>query len=687
MRQFDVTALGELLIDFTESGLSPQGNILLEANPGGAPCNVLAMLEKLGQKTAFIGKVGQDAFGHHLKEVVETAGIDTRNLLMDEMVHTTLAFVHKKPDGDRDFSFYRNPGADMMLRAEEIKEDLIADTRLFHFGSLSLTHPAVREATKKALALAEKHGCLISFDPNLREPLWNSLDEAREQIAFGMEHCHILKISDNELQWFSGKEDFDEGIAFLGECYRIPLILLILFLAGYLAVGGFGHPDLIISGILFGGSLFVFVILLIMRRITEHIREHEQLRYQLEQARQANTAKTFFLSNMSHDIRTPMNAIIGYTNLASQEETDMEQMRGYMDRIHSSSTYLLELINDILEMSRIESGKITLLEQPEDLEDILEETHRLFEHQMQEKHLDFRVQADLADPYVVCDRRAVNRILLNLISNAWKFTPEGGRVEVALRQLPDPVQTPDSAGLMQRQAAYELTVSDTGMGMSEEFAGKIFEAFERERTSTDSGIQGTGLGMAITKHLVDQMGGTIDLETAQGKGTCFTVRLQMQVAAQEEIAKAGGQAGETCFGAKGSGPAAEEIRDLAGMHVLLVEDVEINREIATRLLSAMGVETETAVNGRQALEKVQDEDSGAFDVILMDIQMPEMDGYEACRAIRALPDPMRAGTPIIALTANAFAEDLLKAEEAGMNGHVAKPIDPKRLEDVLAEYA
>ena len=226
MRKFDVTALGELLIDFTESGLSPQGNILLEANPGGAPCNVLAMLEKLGKKTAFIGKVGQDAFGRHLKEVVETAGIDTRNLLMDEMVHTTLAFVHKKPDGDRDFSFYRNPGADMMLRAEEIKEDLIADTRLFHFGSLSLTHPAVREATKKALALAEEHGCLISFDPNLREPLWNSLEEAREQIAFGMEHCHILKISDNELQWFSGKEDFDEGIAFLGKCYRIPLILL-----------------------------------------------------------------------------------------------------------------------------------------------------------------------------------------------------------------------------------------------------------------------------------------------------------------------------------------------------------------------------------------------------------------------------------------------------------------------------
>ncbi len=470
--------------------------------------------------------------------------------------------------------------------------------------------------------------------------------------------------------------------------FRIPLILLILFLAGYLAVGFFGHPDLIVSGILFGGSIFVFVILLIMRRITEHIREHEQLRYQLEQARQANTAKTFFLSNMSHDIRTPMNAIIGYTNLARQEGTDMEQMRGYMDRIQSSGTYLLELINDILEMSRIESGKITLLEQPEDLEDILEETRRLFEHQMQEKHLDFCVQTDLTDRYAVCDRRAVNRILLNLISNAWKFTPEGGRVDVALRQLPKPVQPPDSAGPMQRQAAYELKVSDSGMGMSEEFAGKIFEAFERERTSTDSGIQGTGLGMAITKHLVDQMGGTIDLETAQGKGTCFTVRLQMQVAAQPaEQAGKNGTPEKGSSPAAESGPAAEEIRDLAGMHVLLVEDVEINREIAIRMLSVMGVETEIAMNGRQALEKVQEEAPGAFDVILMDIQMPEMNGYDACRAIRALPEPMRAGTPIIALTANAFAEDIRKAEEAGMNGHIAKPIDPKRLEDALAEYA
>ena len=226
MKTIDVTALGELLIDFTDSGLSPQGNPLMEANPGGAPCNVLAMLAKLGRKTAFIGKVGNDLFGRQLRQAVEAVGIDTRNLLMDDEVHTTLAFVHKKPDGDRDFSFYRDPGADIMLRAREVDGELIAASRIFHFGSLSLTHPEVREATHRAVALAKEHGCLISFDPNLREPLWRTLDEAREQIAWGLAQCDVLKISDNEIRWFTGRDDFDEGVHALREAYPIRLILL-----------------------------------------------------------------------------------------------------------------------------------------------------------------------------------------------------------------------------------------------------------------------------------------------------------------------------------------------------------------------------------------------------------------------------------------------------------------------------
>jgi fructokinase len=225
-KKYDVVALGELLIDFTENGLSSQGNYLMEANPGGAPCNVLAMLTRLGKKTAFIGKVGDDFLGRHLQKIVTEAGIDTQNLILDREVHTTLAFVHTFEDGDRDFSFYRNPGADMNLNVDEIQGELIEQAVLFHFGSLSLTHPKIRNATKKALQIAKESHCLISFDPNLREPLWDSLEQAAEQIDFGIKQCDILKISDNEIHWFTGQQDYDEGIKVLQDRYHIPLILL-----------------------------------------------------------------------------------------------------------------------------------------------------------------------------------------------------------------------------------------------------------------------------------------------------------------------------------------------------------------------------------------------------------------------------------------------------------------------------
>ncbi len=227
-KHYDVVALGELLIDFTQNGLSVQGNPLLEANPGGAPCNVLALLSKLGHKTAFLGKVGQDGFGDQLADALTEVGIDTLGLRRDPVVHTTLAVVHTHPDGDREFSFYRNPGADMNLCTEELDRELLADTSIFHFGSLSMTDEPCRSASREAIALAEVSGALLSFDPNLREPLWHSLDEAREQILYGMAHCQILKISDNEIQWLSGREDYDEGIAWLRSQFNIPLILLSL---------------------------------------------------------------------------------------------------------------------------------------------------------------------------------------------------------------------------------------------------------------------------------------------------------------------------------------------------------------------------------------------------------------------------------------------------------------------------
>lgn len=226
MKKYDVIALGELLIDFTQNGLSEQGNGLFEANPGGAPCNVLSMLNNLGKKTSFIGKVGNDQFGKTLKKALEELGIGTENLLMDNEVHTTLALVHTFADGDRDFSFYRNPGADMMLTVEELNLDLVRDTRIFHFGTLSMTHDGIRATTKKAVETAKEAGALISFDPNLREPLWDSLDNAKEQVRWGLGKCDVLKISDNEIQWLTGENDFTAGVKKIREEFPIPLILV-----------------------------------------------------------------------------------------------------------------------------------------------------------------------------------------------------------------------------------------------------------------------------------------------------------------------------------------------------------------------------------------------------------------------------------------------------------------------------
>ncbi len=227
-KSIDVTALGELLIDFTENGTSGQGNPLLEANPGGAPCNVLAMLKRLGRNVAFIGKVGDDMFGKQLTEAVKEVGIDTRNLVVDKEVHTTLAFVHTYPDGDRDFSFYRNPGADMMLKKEEVQEDLIRDSKIFHFGTLSSTHEGVREATRYAIDVAKEAGCIISFDPNLRPPLWKDLNDAKAEIEYGFSKCDVLKISDNEVEFMCGTTDYDEGARMLQEKYHIPLVMITL---------------------------------------------------------------------------------------------------------------------------------------------------------------------------------------------------------------------------------------------------------------------------------------------------------------------------------------------------------------------------------------------------------------------------------------------------------------------------
>ena len=513
-----------------------------------------------------------------------------------------------------------------------------------------------------------------------------------------------------------------------------------------------------------------------------------KLQVAVEKAESANRAKSTFLSNMSHDIRTPMNAIIGFTTLALSNIDDTDRVKDYLGKTLASSNHLLSLINDVLDMSRIESGKIHLEEVEVNLSDVLHDLKTIVSGQIYAKQLELYMDVmDVTDEDVYCDKTRLNQILLNLLSNAIKFTPAGGTVSVRVRQL---------AGKVHGCGQYEFRIKDNGIGMSQEFAQKIFEPFERERTSTVSRIQGTGLGMAITKNIVDMMGGTIEVQTAQGKGTEFTVCVPMRAQTEqrpvekiteleglkalvvdddfntcdsvtkmlvkvgmraewtlsgkeavlrarqalemsdayhayiidwrlpdmngievtrqirslhddtpiiiltaydwsdiEVEAKAAGVTAfcakprfmfdlrETLMSALGQKPAdavqrllPEKNADFKGKHILLVEDNELNREIAQEILREYGFLVDSAENGAVAVEKVSTAAPGSYDLLLMDVQMPIMDGYTATRKIRALDDPARAKLPILAMTANAFDEDRRNALESGMNGFLSKPI-------------
>ena len=513
-----------------------------------------------------------------------------------------------------------------------------------------------------------------------------------------------------------------------------------------------------------------------------------KLQVAVEKAESANRAKSAFLSNMSHDIRTPMNAIIGFTTLALSNIDDTERVKDYLGKTLASSNHLLSLINDVLDMSRIESGKIHLEEVEVNLSDVLHDLKTIVSGQIYAKQLELYMDVmDVTDEDVYCDRTRLNQILLNLLPNAIKFTPAGGTVSVRVRQL---------AGKVHGCGQYEFRIKDNGIGMSQEFAQKIFEPFERERTSTVSRIQGTGLGMAITKNIVDMMGGTIGVQTAQGKGTEFTVCVPMRAQTEQRpvekiteleglkalvvdddfntcdsvtkmLVKVGMRAEWTLSGkeavlrarqsiemsdayhayiidwrlpdmngievtrrirslnddtpiiiltaydwsdieveAKAAGVTAfcskpmfmsdlretlmsalgqkqtdaaqgllpDKNADFKGKNILLVEDNELNREIAQEILREYGFRVDTAENGAVAVEKVSTAAPGSYDLVLMDVQMPIMDGYTATRKIRALDDPARAKLPILAMTANAFDEDRRNALESGMNGFLSKPI-------------
>ena len=385
------------------------------------------------------------------------------------------------------------------------------------------------------------------------------------------------------------------------------------------------------------------------------------LQLAVQRETKANLAKREFLFNMSHDIRTPMNAIIGFTALAQTHIDDRGQVEDYLKKISVSSQHLLSLINDVLDMSRIESGKVTLEAKPVHLPELVHELRDIIQAVVSEKDLSLTLDTvGVENEDVIADPLRLEQILINVLANAVKFTPDGGQISLWIVQ-----KDTAPAGY----ADFEFHIKDNGIGMSEEFQKHIFEQFARERTSTVSKIQGTGLGMAITKSLVDMMGGRITVESEPGRGSEFTISLRFPV-------------GEAKTGQMSP---VSKSSDFTGKNLLVVEDNELNLEIASTLLKEAGFAVDTAENGKVAVEKVEAASADRYDLILMDIQMPEMDGYEATRRIRALPDTKKAALPIVAMTANAFEDDRKNALRAGMNGHIAKPLDIQKLFQVLSE--
>lgn len=401
------------------------------------------------------------------------------------------------------------------------------------------------------------------------------------------------------------------------------------------------------------------------QELMEQLKEkNTQLNIAIEQANQASRAKSVFLNNMSHDIRTPMNAIIGFTELATKHLNNQDQARGYLEKISTSSQHLLSLINDVLDMSRIESGKIHLEEQSVHLPELIHNLQTITQANIESKKLTFNIQTmDITNEYIITDPLRLNQILLNILSNAIKYTPEGGAITMCIAQ---------KKNTNKEYAEYAFAIKDTGIGMSEDFQKHIFEEFSREETSTVNQIQGTGLGMSITKSIVDMMGGTIQVSSTLGKGSEFIIHLPFKISEEKQENR-------------NESNLQKNNLDFKGKKILLVEDNELNQEIAYTLLKERGFIVTVASDGIKAVECISQMNEGQYDLVLMDIQMPTMNGYEATQKIRELKDLKKASIPIIAMTANAFDEDRQKALDAGMNAHIAKPVNIDELEKALRE--
>ena len=403
----------------------------------------------------------------------------------------------------------------------------------------------------------------------------------------------------------------------------------------------------------------------VAKKAAEDTRElNERLRIEAEKAENANKAKTNFLNNMSHDIRTPMNVILGYNQLMKEGLTD-PKLLDYQKKIELSGKLLLSIINNVLDMARIESGKMEIDENVERMGDILEEVDSVFASAAKEKNIQIKSEMHVTHRKVVCDGTKIREILSNLVSNALKYTPDGGTVTINVQELPG-----DKEGYVK----IKTEVADTGIGMSKEYIPLMFDSFSRERNTTIGKVSGTGLGMSIVKRMIDMMGGTIEVESEPGKGSCFTVILQHRIA------------DEICEEKKSNLKQDVSGKILKGKRILLAEDNDLNAEITTTVLEKEGLLIDRVWDGVQCVDQIDQMPAGTYDLILMDIQMPNMDGYQATKRIRQFADKEKAGIPIIAMTANAFQEDVQASLDAGMNAHIAKPVDTQILKETIARY-
>jgi len=439
----------------------------------------------------------------------------------------------------------------------------------------------------------------------------------------------------------------------------LPIVLLVLFLLGYLAVGFFGKPDIIVSGILFGGSVFVFLIYKYIDRITRRIIEEEELQSKLVIAEENNRIKTNFLATMSHEMRTPMNVIIGLDDIALKNPDIPLETRSQLQSIGYSARHLLAIINNILEINRKEDQEFDIKHEPFSLRDVLGQVNAITQSRCNEKGLNYHEfeKGSIGDKYVG-DELRLSQILFSILDNSIKYTDSPGNVSFTARVVSDDGET----------RVLEFKIQDSGIGIDSDFLSKVFDAFSQEDDSATSRYGGSGLGMAVTKDIVERMQGSISVESEKGNGALFTVTIPLKIAEHEVQAE------------------AYESLSLAGKRILIVEDIDMNAEIVEDLLDLEDIVTERAENGLIAVNMVSASPEHYYDAILMDLRMPVMDGLEATRTIRALERPDAKTVPIIALTANAFEEDVKKSLAAGMNAHLAKPTDADLLYAVLKKY-